>query len=245
MKRAGYFIAIAIAIGQLANAQNDAERANTLQNDFANFAKSDNSLAFTAGLVPTFTTKEETVGSRYLFTKWVNGSVVNSHDSVFAKPSLLFNYDKVSKKLLLTENKSTAIEVFLDQIKSFTLKDDNKEYDFERVPVINSSDFFRALVKNESKYSLYGLMQTKFIKANYSTNGISESGNKFDEYKDEVTYYIVLPGGKEFKKVELKKKSIKQTLNADAAKVNDYFSAHEQDAVNEDFLVNLVKNLNQ
>ncbi len=245
MKRAGYFIAIIIAIGHFANAQNDADRTNTLQNDFSNFAKTENSLSFTAGLVPTFTAKEETVGSRYLFTKWVNGSVVNLHDSVFAKPSLLFNYDKVSKKLLLTENKSTAIEIFLDQIKSFSLKDDNKEYNFERVAIINNNDFFQPLVKNESKYSLYRLLQTKFIKANYSTNGISESGNKFDEYKDEVTYYIVLPGAREFKKAELKKKSIKQALSADAAKINDYFSAHEQDAVNEDFLVSLIKSLNQ
>ncbi|MFI5188239.1 MAG: hypothetical protein ACHQF0_16025 [Chitinophagales bacterium] len=224
-------------------AQQDIVNAEMMRNDFSNFARAEDSRFITAGSIPSFTPKEETVGSRYLFDKWVHGVVVSVVDSVYSDPNTLFNYNKAAGTLIMTKDKKTAIELYLNKIKSFTLSDD-KTYHFERVGIINDNDFFLTLVKNNSKYSLYKLVKTKFIAANYSTNGIIETGNKYDEYKDIATYYVVLPGGKEFKKIELKKKSIKTVLTAGGSKVDKYMSDNSGE-VDEAFLIGLVTDLNQ
>ena len=83
------------------------------------------------------------------------------------------------------------------EIGTFTLTDGKQEYTFEPVDIINPLQFFAVLAKND-KYALYKLIKTKFIKADYHTNGLSESGNTYDEYKDEADYYIVSIPEKKF-----------------------------------------------
>ena len=245
MKNIIYLIILSLAINVNSIAQNSTIQNNAVANDFNNFSRLENSGSYVKGGIPVFNTKEATVGTRYLFDSWVSGSVTTMNDTVFANPNFLFNYDKVSKNLLATQDKANVIEIYLSQIKSFVLKDKDKIMDFERVDIINHTDFFQALVKDASKFSLYKSLQTKFIKSNYTTNGIAESGNKYDEYKDEISYYVVLPGGKDFRKLELKKKSIKQALSSETSKVEAYFSSHQQDILNEDFLTGLITNLDQ
>ena len=36
---------------------------------------------------------------------------------------------------------------------------------------------------------------TKFIKADFHTNGLMDSGNPYDEYLDESTYIVRFPNG--------------------------------------------------
>jgi hypothetical protein len=193
-----------------------------------------------------FHTKEDTKGSRYLFGDWVKGSVVNAHDVTVANAKLLFNYDKITHDLYLTADKKTVIEIDKDQVKSFKLEDGSQEYQFVRIPSIDPVAFCRLLAgpDDSSKFNLYKLTKTRFKKADYHTDGLVETGNNYDEYVDENEYYVGMPGGKEFKKVEFKKKAIKETFPAQQAKVNEYFSAHRDDNINENFLTGLIGFLN-
>jgi hypothetical protein len=214
-----------------------------LQNDLNNFVQGEGTRVFTGGSVPSFNLKEETVGSRYLFDRWVNGQVTNLRDSVMKLPTVLYNYDKVTQSLLMFQDKKIVIEIYRDQIKSFALKYKEKDYEFIRIPMI-SDEFFQPIIKNK-KYSLYKTIRTRFVKADYSSNGISESGNNYDEYKDQPSFYVVFSNGRDFVKLEPRKKLIKQALPKDAAKIEAYFYTNNPEAIDEAFLTGLIENLNE
>ncbi len=196
--------------------------------------------------IPVFSHKEDTKGSRYLYDKWVRGSVVTAQNVLFNYDKYLFNYDKVAKNLMaiLAQDKSVMIELDRQNIKSFSLMEDNSSIDFEKVPLISSQNFQIALVKAGGKYALYKSITTKFTKANYVSNGLTERGNNFDEYVDEAIYFVVAPNNIQ-RRVELKKKSVKTVFFEDAAKVDKYFSEHKYDDINEIFLQDLVYYLNE
>jgi len=223
--------------------------AQAVDNSFQEFTHnlSVNGSARAVTTITAFSSKEDTKGSRYLFDHWVNGSAVSTMKDVSVNSqSLLFNYDKITHNLFITQDKKTVVEVDKNQLQSFTLRSDNgQEYTYERANLINTDQFFQPLVKNTDKYTLYKLVKTKFKKADYHSDGLTESGNNYDEYLETSEYYIVLPGGKDYKKIDLKKKAVKDALTADASKVNDYFSSHKYDDVNETFLKGLVVSLNQ
>lgn len=190
-----------------------------------------------------------TIGSRLLLKKWVNGSVVTMSDTVYNGPALLFNYDKLQGDLLVQKSDNTIFAVDKNKIKSFILReaisnDTIKEYNFEKIEIVNKNSFCQVLVKGQ-KYSLYKLPKTKFVKSNYSTNGIVESGSKYDSYEDEFEFYIVSKEKNEVKKVDLKKKAIKQALHFEEVKVEVFFKAHSFDAIDENFLTGLIAGLNQ
>jgi hypothetical protein len=125
------------------------------------------------------------------------------------------------------------------QIKAFTLFDDNgQQAVFEMVPAIDAKHYLQVL-SSGSKYKIYKDLGTKFLKADFQTNGITSSGNNYDSYVDEGVYYIVkLPDGKP-QKVSLKRKAIKAAFAADADKANKYMSAHDSDEVDDNFLKGL------
>lgn len=157
---------------------------NTLviQDVFHDFSASAGGRTFT-GI--EFHAKEATVGSPYLFDKWVKGSVINKNDALISNPSYLFNFNKMTGTLLVTKDQKTYIEVDNYIIKSFTL-----------------------------------------------TN-------------EQGVIYIVLPGARDYRKASLKKKAIREALPEESTKVDNYFSAHKRDDINEEFLKGLVIALNQ
>jgi len=196
--------------------------------------------------IPVFAHKEDTKGSRYLYDKWVKGSVLTVQNVLFNNDKYVFNYDKVAKNLMaiLAQDKNVMIELDKQNIKSFSLMEDNATIDFEKVPLISAQNFQIVLVKAGGKYALYKSITTKFTKANYVSNGLTERGNNYDEYVDEAIYFVVAPNNI-LRRVELKKKSIKAVFFEDAAKVDKYFSGHRYDDINEIFLMDLVYYLNE
>jgi hypothetical protein len=189
--------------------------------------------------------KEDTKGSRYLFPDWVGGVVTTKSGIVISKDSLLYNYDKISHDLYLTDQK-TVVQVDGENIKAFTLRSAGRPMTFVRLETVQPNVFFQQLVDpgtTGSGYGLYKLIKTNFKKADYHTDGMVESGNNYDEYVDESEYYLVMPGGAA-KKVELKKKSIREALAEAKQKTDDFFSVHRSDDINENFLIGLVGSLN-
>lgn len=188
--------------------------------------------------------KENTKGSRYMFPDWVNGVITTKAGVVIAKDSLLYNYDKISHDLYLTDQK-TVVQVDGENIKAFTLTSQGHPMTFVRLESVRPNAFFQQLVDpGTSGYGLYKLVSTTFKKADYHSDGLVETGNNFDEFVDNDEYYIALPGGKEFKKVELRKKSIRETLSSVKPKVDGFFNSHRGDDLNESLLAALVRSLN-
>jgi hypothetical protein len=244
MKFSFLLITITLA-GIMVKAQNASEIGERvgLQNDLNNFVQGEGTRVFTGGTVPSFNLREETVGSRYLFTKWVQGSVTNLRDSVMNYTSVLYNYDKITQSLLMYQDKKIVIEVYPEQIKSFTLKYGDNEFLFQHIPMMGE-DYFQPLIRSK-KYSLYKSLRTRFVRADYSTNGITETGSNYDEYKDMSTFYVIFPGGRDFVKLEPKRKSVKQAFPKETAKVEAYIYKVNPEVIDEGFMVGLIEELNK
>lgn len=212
-------------------------------------AQSTNSLSTTGitsgGMAYNLTSKEDTKGSQFLFDTWVKGSMADAKGNAVNADGYSFNYDKLGGALLLSQDKQTAIAVDKDRARSFILYDKaDRALRFEYVPAIDAKLYCEVL-STGAKYKIYKLTKTKFIKADYKNDGISSTGNKYDEYQDEYTYYMADAKGGNPQKIALKAKAIKQAFAADADKVKAYFDAHKDDEVNDVFLAGLGDALNQ
>lgn len=196
--------------------------------------------------LPAFSIKEDTKGNRYLLAdRWGPGVVVTQSDSLVDNKALQFNFDKIQQKLYTTKDLNTIIELEPKEIKAFAIKDRDSLMIFDRVAAIDSNRYFLVLVPAvPGKYSLYRDIRTRFVKSDYHSDGMTESGNPYDEYVDNNTYYIVLPGGLKARRIEMKKKYIKDILPEDALRVNQYFSKHRYDPIDESLLKDLVLFLN-
>lgn len=199
-----------------------------------------------AGATTIFNSEENTKGTRFLFDNWATGdSVTNTQGNYINTESFLFNFDKMTGNLLVSQDKISIMSVAPDGINSFILQNEDKPYIFEHVNKIDPSWFFLALVKSENGYSLYKLFKTKFTEANYKSDGVVQTGSQENEYKDESQYYIIAPGAAAAKPINPKPKVIKAALAEKKDKTDAYFQQHKSDAVDENFLTGLVGFLNK
>ena len=183
---------------------------------------------------------KEVVGSQFLFKTWVKGNVTNNEGVKFSKA--LINFDKVSQTLYLQlDDTATVFQVDKSYVKSVFLSDGVVSYNLEKVPSLNTNFFYNELVKG--KYSLYSFIKTTFIPSNFQTNGLVSSGNRYDEFKDEIIYYLVFPDGSSAE-VPLKKKAIKGLFVSEKNKVDDFLKKNDQMPADEKLLFVLVEYLN-
>ena len=196
--------------------------------------------------LPAFTIKEDTKGNRYLLAdRWGQGVVVTRADSLVDNKALKFNFDKIQQNLYTTRDLNTIIELDKQEIKAFAIKDGDSVVIFDKVAAIDSSRYFIVLVPAVSrKYALYRDLRTKFVKSDYHSDGMTESGNPYDEYVDNNIYYVVLPGGIKARRLEMNKKYIKSILPEENYRVNEFFSKHRYDEINETLLKDLINYLN-
>jgi hypothetical protein len=238
MKRL-FLLAVIVATVHFSFAQSDANEV-TKEVSLGNALKE---LSSGSNTFVSFSAKEDTKGSRYFFGSWVKGSVKDMTDNSYSDPGYFYNYDKISYQLFVTANKKDVIELDADKVKSFTLNNNGVQYNFERIPSIEPVAFLQVLAKNSAGYSAYKLTNTQFEKANYSTDGMVETGKNYDEYVDAAQYYIGL-GNSKYVKVDLTKKALKKTLAQDP-KAEVFFSQHKDGVVDEDYLKDLVNFLNK
>ena len=197
-------------------------------------------------MLPSFSIKEDTKGSRYLLgDRWGQGVVVTSSDSLVDNKELKFNFDKIQQKLYATKDLSTIIELDGREVKAFAIKDGDSLMIFDRVPAIDSSRYFLVVVPAVGgRYALYRDIRTRFIKSNYHSDGMTESGNPYDEYVDNNSYHLILPGGLRARTLEMNKKYIKAIIPEEKIKVDEFFSQHRYDVINETLLKELIEYLN-
>jgi hypothetical protein len=221
-------------------------KQQSLSSAFQDFSKIETGNLYRGSSLPVFTIKENTVGSRYLFDSWVKGKLIDTANREINTYNYLFNYDKMTGKLIATQDKQTVIEVDYIAIRSYSMTDQyGREMRFEKIDLINKNKFLVNLVNGgNKKYALYKSINTKFVKADFVTNGLIQSGNKYDEYADSYDYYIVYGNGI-YKKIELKEKAVKQVLIEDKEKVKNFFVQHSGDKLDELLLSELIIFLNQ
>lgn len=193
-----------------------------------------------------FHQKDATVGSPYVSKEWLKGSVVNYNDTVINSPGLLYNYNKMTGALLVTQDQNNYIELNRNSYKSFTLTDAlGVEHRYVYVPTISPTASVEVVAAGPN-YSIYKLTKTRFKKADYITDGLTERGNNYDEYVDEYEYYVVNSKDKNMQanKIGTKKKALKDAFGADAAKVDAYVAQHKAD-LNAEYFKGLGDYLNQ
>jgi hypothetical protein len=217
--------------------------APSIETAFKNYLQAESGNLYTGSALPVFLIKEDTKGNRYLFEKWVNGSVVGTDGVVYNSSKYLFNYDKVGQKLLMLLDSNRMLTLNSGDIAGFSLKDDASEYHFERFKNSTDLNFYQALYKDEKGYSFYKLLKTKFMKADYQTNGIIESGRKYDEYIDEEQFFILSPK-QELNRIDLKRKSLEKVLEPESSKLKSFFDQHKGEKIDEEFVKGLVQFLN-
>jgi hypothetical protein len=213
-----------------------------METSFQNYIRSSSGPVNSGSILPSFLNKQDTKGNRYLYEKWANGSVIGVDGVVYNSPNFHYNYDKISQKLFMLLDSNKVLELSSGNIAGFSLKGDDNEYHFERLKNSTDLNFYQPVYKEEKGYSLYKLLFTKFKRADYQTNGIIESGNKYDEYVDELEYFIVSPK-QEISKVTFKKKNLEKVLEKESAKVDSFFSQNKE-KVDEGFVVKLLHSIN-
>lgn len=218
---------------------------NSVDKTFKDFSMYSPHGFLNGSVMTTFNNSENTKGRRYFFDNWAKGTLTGASGKTIQADSFQFNLDKITNGLLVTVDKKNIIEVSREAISSFRLTGDGQTYSFIKMPAINPDKFMQVLTDKEKGYALYKVLNTHLVKANYTTNGITEYGNPYDEYVDAAQYYVRLPGDKGIKVIALKKKNIREVLSTDASKVNDWFAQYDPDEITEEFLKNLIENLNQ
>jgi hypothetical protein len=240
MKTGFIFLMLACFVSVSSNAQmNSTQVSNGYQGLYSGAISS---FGNSVPSVPTFSSKAQTIGNQYLFENWVTGTIVDNDGTVFSE-GYLFNFNKINQNVYF-RLKDSAVAFLINKslLKSVTLTDGMKTYTLEKVPSLDSNYLYTVLVKGK-KYSLYSLTKTNFVAANYFTNGITSSGSMYDEFKDEVKYYVVKADGTK-KEVPLKRKAIKTAFESDKEKVAEFFKANDNAGTfGEDFLKSLVESL--
>jgi len=217
--------------------------APSIETAFKNYLQAESGRVYTGSGLPVFLIKEDSKGNRYLYEKWVRGSVVGTDGVVYNSSKYLFNYDKIGQKLLMLLDSNKMLTLNSGDISGFTLQDDTSQFHFERLKNSTDLNFYQPLYKDEKGYSFYKLLKTKFLKADYQSNGIVESGRKYDEYVDEEQYFI-LSAKQELTRLDFKKKSVEKAFESDAPKLQVFFDQHKGEKINEEFVTSLVQFLN-
>jgi hypothetical protein len=194
-------------------------------------------------MLPIVSHQEETRGTRYLLRRFVPGVLVDKDQHVIVDSSRLLNYDKIDGQLLIAQGGGKYLEVDKDKILAFAMKTEDSSFVFLNVQALSKVNYF-LLIATGPKYSVYKSVKTKFVKANFTSNGLIETGHDYDEYVDNQMYFWVSNTGNAGV-LEFKKKSIMEIFEADRTKMDAFFRAHKGEDIDEKFVRGLVDYLNQ
>ena len=194
-------------------------------------------------MLPVMTHTEDTRGSRYLLKDFASGVLVDNTGHILTDSFGLLNYDKIDGQLMIAQDAGHYMEVDKEKVIAFALKTPDTSFVFLNVPVLSKINYF-VLLANGPRYSIYKSIRTRFLKNNYVSNGLTESGHNYDEYQDTETYFWV-DANNNAGLLELKKKSIKSVFARDQSLVDQYFSKHKYDDIDDAFLKGLVNFLNK
>lgn len=183
-------------------------------------------------------------GSQFFSPSWTTGTVTTNNNEKFGK-NYLFLYDKVRQELFI-KLKDSSVVLLADksQISAFTLNTD-RVHTFVPAGTIdpsNKGNFFEVLVRDDSDYSLFKLIKTKFVKADERDMEKQSQGEVFDSFQDDVSYFLVKNGT--IQTVALRKNNILKAFAPLKNKASEYFNQHSDRDIDEAMLIGVVQYLN-
>lgn len=185
-----------------------------------------------------------TRGNRYLFDEFAHGYVINNQNTLVYNESYRFDYDKIGGVLLLTEDNNTVTQVPDAQITSFTLfSNQDQLVTFAQVAAIDKKHYVQVLAEGP-KYGLYKSIVSRLVHSSYTNNGFAAHGNDYDEFVDDVDYYVIDAKTNQPRKFSLKKKALKTIFAAEPDKINKYLTDHPGD-IDDTYVEKLGEYMNQ
>jgi hypothetical protein len=184
------------------------------------------------------------IGSQFFDPSWTSGTVTTINNEVIST-NYSFLYDKVRQLLFIKWKDSSAIILAdKDQIAGFTLNTD-KIHSFvsaSKYDPHNKTDFFEVLSKEDRGYTLLKLIKAKFEKADFTDIQRVKDGENYDEFIDEISYYISY--NDELPNKITSEKSIEKAFPLIKQKVMDYYNQNRTNSAKEITLIKLVQSLN-
>jgi hypothetical protein len=196
-------------------------------------------------LLPHFFEKEKVVGSPYLAKSWVQGYIelINHHRIPEPDQEMLFNYDKMQNLIYVIDNNYKLRTYPIDSVLSFELQENNMLYTFQKISWISNKFYLTPVIESTKGYSLYKRLLTNYFWADYTSDGYSSKGRKFDEFIDTYEYFLTYPGNKSFRKLLLKENSVRRAFKDDSNLLEGFFSLHDNE-INEQSLLGIVQYIN-
>ena len=199
--------------------------------------------ATTTTILGSFASTTEVQGSRYLSENWMHGFAIGTDDGVIQDPAQLFNYDMMGGDIIYTADQKAISTVNRANVKSVSLYDDKGvATKLEYVPAVDNSHYVKVLADGP-KYKMYKQIIIRYMKATYQTNGMTSTGNKYDEYAP-TYFYFFAKGNDAPVKFNPKKKTLKELFAADADKLDKYMSSAKGD-IDDAYLTALGDAMNQ
>lgn len=186
-------------------------------------------------------------GSQFFLPNWVSGEVITNRKEIY-NGGLQFLYDKVRQQLFVRQKDSSLILLTnRDEIHSFSLKDENKnQYNFVNSSLFSDEKpevFYQVLVYDSARLTLLKYIKTTFVKADLTDLMKQREGDVYDAFVDKNVYYLVWQNGL-LNPVPLKTKSVQKVFADMHLNAESYLKKHYQ-PVNEDYLLEMVKQFNQ
>jgi len=185
-----------------------------------------------ATMVRTYDNRYEGMkGTPYFMEEWAKATIY-ANNTLFENVEVKYNvYDD---EILYRNPKGKEYILKPFKIDNFVLKDGRtqQEYIFKKYPALATEDAKFAqhfvLVLHEGKeLQLVMVPQKHLMKANYK--GPYSAGNKFDEFQDLQSYYLLGPA-KAVQKVKLNRKNLLKALPGEQDKVEAYINSKQLDA---------------
>lgn len=185
-------------------------------------------------------------GSQFFLPDWSKGEITLTNKEVYNE-GILLAYDKVRQELFFKQK--DAKDVLLgnkEDIHAFALKNDGRVYQFVNSNVyskLSPEVFYQVLVSDPAKVSLLKYTKGTFVKADKTDMMKQTSGDVYDSFVDNVTYYVSKENG-DLQPVPFKTKALKKTFAELNINIDTYLNNHPE-PVNEDYLVAMVTELNK
>jgi len=196
-------------------------------------------------LLPHFFEKEKVVGSPYLAKSWVPGYIDLINHKRIPEPNeeMLFNYDKMMNVIYVIDNTYKLRMFPIDSVSSFELVENNMIYTFQKISWISNKFYLIPVIESSKGYSLYKRLITNYHWADYTSDGYSSKGRKFDEFTDTYEYFLTYPGNKLYRKVLLKENAVRRAFKDDSQLLDGFFTLHDNE-INEQSLLGIVQYIN-
>ena len=187
----------------------------------------------------------------YFGGEWVKARILTSNNDILTSDTYLFNYDKIERKLLITSDFKSILEIDHREFKAIEFYVNDSAYFFKHIYYINDKDLFQILVRDDGRYALYKVMHTKMVRGTIGTVSnlglVPASNSLLDRYVDYAEYYISFPN-KDFRSFfTIKRSAIKRLfgLNPEGSKVDNFFNLIGDKEYDENDLIQLVSYLNR